>query len=90
MEGNEHAAAVDALCASCLWYRGRRIDPEMAAAAERAGLLPRGHCLRFPEIVPKHDGDTCGEHSFLAQMRAKKLAEDIAVTIAHSRVKGKA
>ena len=53
--------AVELICGNCKFYRGRRIDPEMAAA-ERAGLLPRGHCQRFPEIVPKHDSDWCGEH----------------------------
>ena len=69
------------ICSSCDWFRGRHTDPEQLAAAERSGVgLPRGHCQRFPEVVPKHDTDSCGEHSELMLARMQQLASAFATT----------
>lgn len=73
---------MEPICGSCPFYRGRHTDPEQAAAAERAGLLPRGQCQRFPEIVPKHDTDSCGEHPLVRWTYRRQLAELIAEKVA--------
>jgi hypothetical protein len=83
MESQEHFAAVGASCASCVYYQGRRSDPEQQAAAEAAGMpRPRGQCHRYPEIVPKHDSDCCGEHQQLKHTARKILADEIAWAVA--------
>jgi hypothetical protein len=70
-------------CGNCDFGRGRHASDDLAARAEAAGHpVAALHCLRNPLPVAKRPEDACGEHSLLARLRDRDLADMIALAVA--------